>query len=199
MFLRKSICFTSILDVLCHNALFSLPPQKLNGLSACSRHKKCAHYGAKIWGGGGICTHKSGCFRPFVLLHRRIARGERRRPRALKSQPRFVGTTAGFTRRKSAYLRKRSKYSDIENRPDCSKRSDNRLFGRRSTLLHLSGFPCRYHRRVVATKFTTSNSLLYLIFIIAQLFRFVKIFLYINRSIVTQTLFKTPVVFTDYG
>ena len=119
MFLRKSICFTSILDVFCHNALFSLPPQELNGLSACSRHKqrdqmtckhvilapfsfkyekltnthtrtnfhgqkKCAHYGAKIWGGGGICTRKSGCFRPFVLLHRWIARGERRRPRALK-------------------------------------------------------------------------------------------------------------------
>ena len=41
---------------------------------------------------------------PFVLLHRRIARGERRRPRALKSQPRFVGATAGCTRRKSAVL-----------------------------------------------------------------------------------------------
>ncbi len=30
-------------------------------------------------------------------------------------------------------------------------------FGRRSTLLHLSGCPCHYHRRVVAAKFTTSK------------------------------------------
>ena len=41
---------------------------------------------------------------PFVLLHRRIARGERRRPRALKRQPRFVGVTAVFWYRKSAYI-----------------------------------------------------------------------------------------------
>ena len=35
----------------------------------------------------------------------------------------------------------------------------DRYFGRRSTLLHLSGCPCRYHRRVVAAKSTTSKYL----------------------------------------
>jgi len=43
-------------------------------------------------------------------------------------------------------------------------------FGRRGVPLHLSGFPCQYHRRVVATKLTTSkcrancvkNSMIYL-------------------------------------
>ena len=35
-----------------------------------------------------------------------------------------------------------------------------RDFGRRTVLLHLSGFPCRYQRRVVGTKSTTSKPLL---------------------------------------
>ena len=35
-----------------------------------------------------------------------------------------------------------------------------RVFGRRTNLLHLSGFPCRYQRRVVGTKSTTSKPLL---------------------------------------
>ena len=39
-----------------------------------------------------------------------------------------------------------------------------KVSGRRSTLLHLSGLPLSYLRRVVATKFTTSNSLLLLYF-----------------------------------
>ena len=30
-------------------------------------------------------------------------------------------------------------------------------FGRRGVLLHLSGFPCQYRRRVAATKLTTSK------------------------------------------
>ena len=46
--LEKIHSLTSILDVLCHNALFNLPPQELNRLNACSRHKKCASKGAKI-------------------------------------------------------------------------------------------------------------------------------------------------------
>src|SRR5699024_4907451 len=32
------------------------------------------------------------------------------------------------------------------------------VFGRRGVLLHLSGFPCLYQRRVAATKLTTSNT-----------------------------------------
>ena len=32
------------------------------------------------------------------------------------------------------------------------------VFGRRGVLLHLSGFPCQYQRRVAATKLTTSNT-----------------------------------------
>ena len=32
------------------------------------------------------------------------------------------------------------------------------VFGRRGVLLHLSGLPCQYHRRVAATKLTTSNT-----------------------------------------
>ena len=31
-------------------------------------------------------------------------------------------------------------------------------FGRRGVLLHLSGLPCQYQRRVAATKLTTSNT-----------------------------------------
>jgi hypothetical protein len=33
------------------------------------------------------------------------------------------------------------------------------LFGRRGVLLHLSGFPCLYRRRVDATKLSTSSNL----------------------------------------
>ena len=54
------------------------------------------------------------------------------------------------------------------------------IFGRRSILLHLSGYPCQYHRRVVATKFTTSNIIwakpIYCMYIIRPLFFFVKRF-----------------------
>ncbi len=32
------------------------------------------------------------------------------------------------------------------------------FFGRRGVLLHLSGFPCQYHRRVDATKLSTSKN-----------------------------------------
>lgn len=35
-------------------------------------------------------------------------------------------------------------------------------FGRRTTLLHLSGFPCQYHRRVDCTKSSTSKPILIL-------------------------------------
>ena len=35
-----------------------------------------------------------------------------------------------------------------------------RVFGRRTILLHLSGFPCLCQRRVVGTKSTTSKPLL---------------------------------------
>ena len=57
-------------------------------------------------------------------------------------------------------------------------------FGRRSTLLHLSGCPCRYHRRVVAAKSTTSKYLFYCTYIIAVLFRFCNIYLLIDWQIV---------------
>ena len=32
------------------------------------------------------------------------------------------------------------------------------FFGRRGVLLHLSGLPCQYHRRVDATKLSTSKN-----------------------------------------
>ena len=60
----------------------------------------------------------------------------------------------------------------------------DRYFGRRSTLLHLSGCPCRYHRRVVAAKFTTSKYLFYCTYIIAVLFRFCNIYLLVDWQIV---------------
>ena len=53
-------------------------------------------------------------------------------------------------------------FPDIQrkSRPKSSDGFINkRLFGRRAILLHLSGFPCQYHRRVVDAKFTTSNNL----------------------------------------
>ena len=56
------------------------------------------------------------------------------------------------------------------------------IFGRRPILLHLSGFPCQYRRRVVGTKFTTSNIHLYPTLIIADLFTFVKYFFVIDNS-----------------
>ena len=42
----------------------------------------------------------------------------------------------------------------------CGSGSGIRDFGRRTMLLHLSGLPCRYQRRVVGTKSTTSKPLL---------------------------------------
>ena len=44
------------------------------------------------------------------------------------------------------------------------------LFGRRPILLHLSGFPLLYRRRVVRTKFTTSNNRLLSVFSLAYIF-----------------------------
>ena len=99
----------------------------------------------------------------FVLLHRRIARGERRRPRVLKRQPRFTGNSPRILRIEKAQgdtmSLLRSKNIQTENRPDCSKRLRYRSSGRRTILLRLSGFPCRYHRRVDCTNSSTSDDL----------------------------------------
>ena len=57
------------------------------------------------------------------------------------------------------------------------------IFGRRPILLHLSGFPCQYRRRVVGTKSTTSNIHLYPTIIIHDLFLFVKNFFISDDSI----------------
>ena len=63
-----------------------------------------------------------------------------------------------------------------------------RLSGRRSSLLRLSEVsPLSYHRRVVATKFTTSDNLIYHMKFSRELF-----FTYIYRYTVAKALIKSP-------
>ena len=55
-----------------------------------------------------------------------------------------------------------------------------RPFGRRTILLHLSGFPCQYQRRVIGTKSTTSNGL-FILSIYITIISIYKVFSFFTR------------------